>query len=263
MNRRIVFVIAGILILVCYILCRPGGGGSGGHSRRETADRPRTLNEPAESGSSLARTNRQAATAGVEPALVPCKEGIDPDQIISAPHPDFVWYTQPTSKGAIMNSKGETIFQATDELPFVSMRSRAGVSQVVIFSVNRHAFVVDLETKQKVALPGQPPLDGAKGFENWELVDDATLLGEYHVPEESGRGESHGGGHEDRISESKLYVFNIPSGKLAEVSLPAQLQGTPFSIGRMANGAMIEIVAISNHLAEGESLGWFNLTVDK
>lgn len=191
--------------------------------------------------------------------LIPREEITDPpDDIINKSNTDYVWYTKPTSTGAIKNSKGEIIFQASNELPFISMRSRANVSKIVIISGNRNAFVIDPETKQQITLPKQPPLEGAKGFDTWEWLDNNTLLAEYSVPrEENGNSVSCCQGHE--IAETRLYAYDLKSNTLIEVALPKQLKNTVFSIGRIATDSSVEISLKSNHLDEGKLVGWFNI----
>lgn len=193
--------------------------------------------------------------------LMPRKEIADPpDEIISISNPEYVWYTRPTSTGAIKNSKGEIIFQASNELPFISMRSNVNVSKIVIISGNRNAFVIDPETKQQVALPKQPPEEGAKGFDTWEWLDNNTLLAEYSVPREGNENSvSCCQGHQ--IAETRLYAYNLKSNTLIEVALPKQLKGTVFSIGRVAADGSVEVSSKSNHLDEGKRVGWFKIHV--
>lgn len=207
----------------------------------------------------LALQSERKTSANV--TLIPRKEiAVPPDEIISRSNPDYVWYTQPSSLGTIKNSKGEIIFQASNELPFISMRSSVSVSKIVIISGNRNAFVIDPETKQQVALPKQPPEEGAKGFDTWEWLDNNTLLAEYSVPREGNENSvSCCEGHE--IAETRLYVYNLKSNTLVKVVLPNQLKGTVFSIGRIAADGSVEVSLKSNHLDEGKRVGWFNIHV--
>lgn len=228
-----------------------------------TTGAPPAANALPASNSPVSEPKSQPSAAVAEVVLVPRKVSDDPGETTSAPRPEYVWYTQPTSKGAIKNSKGEIIFQATDELPFVSMRSRANVSQIVIVSGNRNAFVIDPETKQRVALPKQPPEEGAKGFETWEWIDDNTLLAEYHVQAKGPDGKSVSCCQGHGIAETRLYAYNLKSNALVRVALPKQLEGTAFSIGRIAGDGSFEVATSSNHLTDGKRVGWFNLNANK
>jgi len=185
---------------------------------------------------------------------------IKPEDQETTPHPDFVWYTSPTSNGTIKDSKGDILFQATDEMPFSSLRSKAGVPFIVVVSGNRNAFVIDMVTKEQVKLPTTPPGIGMKGFETWKLIDDKTLLGLYYVPTLKPDGKPVGCCEGHNIAETKLYAYNLKSKTMAEVVLPKALKGTAFSVGRIANDGSVEIVGATTHLGEAGDIGWFNLS---
>ena len=123
--------------------------------------------------------------------------------------------------------------------------------------------MIDPETKQCVVLPKQPPGEGAKGFETWEWIDNNTLLAEYHVPANGPGGKPVSCCQGHGIAETGLYAFNLKSNALVRVDLPKQLEGTAFSIGRIAEDGSIEVATLSNHLTDGRRLGWFDLTADK
>jgi hypothetical protein len=259
----IVAIWCGLLLLICLMLYRPGKDEPSMEVKPGTTGAPPAANAFPASISYVSEPKSQPSAAVAEVVLVPRKVSDAPGETTSAPRPEYVWYTQPTSKGAIKNSKGEIIFQATDELPFVSMRSRANVSQIVIVSGNRNAFVIDPETKQRVALPKQPPEEGAKGFETWEWIDDNTLLAEYHVQAKGPDGKSVSCCQGHGIAETRLYAYNLKSNALVRVALPKQLEGTPFSIGRIADDGSLEVATPSNHLTDGKRIGWFDLTANK
>lgn len=188
---------------------------------------------------------------------------IKPEDQETTPHPDFVWYTSPTSSGTIKNSKGEILFQATEDIPFSSLRSKAGVPFIVVVSGNRIAFVIDIVTKEQVQLPTTPPGKGMKGFENWKWIDGETLLGYLYVRALAPDGKPVGCCEGHNIAETKLYAYNIKSKSMAEVVLPKALKGTAFSVGRIANDGSVEIVGATTHLGGGGDIGWFNLSTHK
>lgn len=264
MNKRTIAVVGcGLLPLICLMLSRPGKDDPRMGGNPSTTSEPPAVKALPASSSPVPQPKSQPAASVAEVVLVPCKASNEPGEIASAPRPEYVWYTQPTSKGAIKNSKDEVIYQATEELPFVSMRSRANVSQVVIVSGNRNAFVIDPETKQRVALPKQPPEEGAKGFESWEWIDNNTLLAEYHVLAKGPDGKSVSCCQGHGIAETRLYTYNLKSNTLVRVALPKHLEGTAFSIGRIADDGSLEVATPSNHLTDGKHVGWFNLTANK
>lgn len=264
MKKGIIVVIGcGLLLLICLMLYRPGKDEPSLGDKPGTTSAPHAANALPASDSPVSAVKSQPSVAAAEVVLVPRKVSDDPGEITSAPRPEYVWYTQPTSKGAVKNSKGEIIFQATDELPFVSMRSRVNVSQIVVVSGNRNAFVIDPETKQRVSLPKQPPEEGAKGFETWEWIDNNTLLAEYHVQAKGPDGKSVSCCQGHGIAETRLYAYNLKSNALVRVALPKQLEGTAFSIGRIANDGSLEVATSSNHLTDGKRVGWFDLTSNK
>jgi|GEM_PF-5787783 len=262
MKKGIIVVMGcGLLLLICITLYRPGKDELGTMGKPGITSAPPVVTALPSSKPPVTQPKNQ--TPAVDIVLVPRSGSVEPDEITSAPRPEYVWYTQPTSKGAIKNSKGEIIFQATDELPFVSMRSRANVSKIVIIAGNGNAFVIDPETKQRVALPKQPPEAGAKGFETWELIDNNTLLGEYHVQAKGPDGKSVSCCQGHGIAETRLYAYNLKSNALVRVALPKQLEGTAFSIGRIAGDGSFEVATSSNHLIDGKHVGWFNLNANK
>jgi hypothetical protein len=112
-------------------------------------------------------------------------------------------------------------------------------------------------------LPKQPPEEGAKGFETWEWIDDNTLLAEYHVQAKGPDGKSVSCCQGHGIAETRLYAYNLKSNALVRVALPKQLEGTPFSIGRIADDGSLEVATPSNHLTDGKRIGWFDLTANK
>jgi hypothetical protein len=264
MNKRIIAIIgSGLLIIICLMLYRPGKDEQSMSDKPSSTSVPLFANTLPSNTSTASQLQSQASDAAAGAVLVPRNAKIDSNGVTSAPRPEFVWYTQPTSKGAIKNSRGEIIFQATDEMPFVSMRSRANVSRIVVFSGNRNAFVIDPETKQRVSLPKQPPVEGAKGFETWEWVDNDTLLAEYHVPAKAEVGKTVSCCQGHSIAETILYTYSLKSNALVKVVLPKQLQGTAFSIGRIAGDGSFELVTPSNHLADGKGVGWFDLSANR
>jgi hypothetical protein len=261
MNKGIIAAVAcGLLLLICLVPYRPGNAKLG------TMDKPGITSAPpvvtALPAGNPPATQPKNQTSSVNAVLVPRNGSTEPDEITSAPHPDFVWY-KPTSRGAIKNSKGEIIFQATDIMPCVSLRSRPGISQIVIISANRNSFVIDPETKQRVALPKQPPEEGAKGFETWEWIDNNTLLAEYHVQAKGPDGKSVSCCQGHGIAETRLYAYNLKSNALVRVALPKQLEGAAFSIGRIAGDGSFEVATSSSHLTDGKRVGWFNLNANK
>jgi hypothetical protein len=263
MNKRTILVVGcGLLLLIYLMLYRPDKGDPNMGNKPGTTGAPPAANASPANNSPVFQPGSQPSAADAEVVLVPRKAINDPDETTSAPHPDYIWY-KPTSGGAIKNSKGEIIFQATGKMPFVSMRSRVGISQIVIVSANRNAFVIDPETKQRVALPKQPPEEGAKGFETWEWIDDNTLLAEYHVQAKGPDGKSVSCCQGHGIAETRLYAYNLKSNALVRVALAKQLEGTPFSIGRIADDGSLEVATPSNHLTDGKRIGWFDLTANK
>lgn len=212
------------------MFCRLGEDDPSMGGKSDTTSEPPAVKPLPASRSPVSQPKSKPPASVAEVVLVPRKQSGDPDKITSAPHPDFVWY-KPTSRGAIKNSKGEIIFQATDKMPCVSLRSRPRISQVVIISANRNAFVIDPETKQRVALPKQPPEAGAKGFETWEWIDNNTLLAEYHVQAKGPDGKSVSCCQGHGIAETRLYAYNLKSNALVRVALPKQLEGTALALG--------------------------------
>lgn len=258
-NGIIVVMGCGLFLLIFLMLYLPDKDEPKMEDKSGTTSAPPVANDLPTNISPVSQPKTQHSTAGTKVVLAPRKPSDDPDEIISAPRPEYVWYTHPSSRGAINNPKGEVIFQATDELPFVSMRSRADVSQVVVISTNRNTFVIDPETKQRVALPKQPPEEGAKGFETWEWIDNNTLLAEYHVQAKGPDGKSVSCCQGHGISETRLYAYILKSNVLVRVALPKQLEGTAFSIGRIAGDGSLEVATPSNHLTDGKRVGWFDL----
>jgi len=264
MNTRIIVVIGcGLIVLICLMFYRPRNDEPIKQVKSHITPAQTAENALPESSSPASQPISQPSAADDELALVPRNMSIDSGEITSSSRPEFVWYTQPTSTGTIKNSKGEIIFQATRELPFISMRSRGNVSQVVIISGNRNAFVIDPETKQRVLLPKQPPEEEAKGFENWEWVDNDTLLAEYQVMARGPDGKSVSCCQGHGVAETKLYAYNLKSNALVKVALPKPLEGTAFNIGRIAKDGSFEAVTTSNHLSDGKSVGWFYLNATK
>jgi hypothetical protein len=260
-NRTIIIVTCGLLLLICVTLYNSSKDEPVTIVKLGNTSSPPSMTDSTASPQPVSQPKSQSSDAEVE--MVPRKVNSEPREITSESRPEYVWYTQPTSKGAIKNSKGEIIFQATDELPFVSMRSRTNVSNIVIISGNRNVFVIDPETKQRVALPKQPPEEGAKGFETWEWIDNNTLLAEYHVLKKGLDGKSVSCCQGHGIAETRLYVYNLESNELVRVGLPKQLEGAAFNIGRIAGDGSIEVSTPSNHLTDGKRLGWFNLNFKK
>lgn len=267
MKRRftyIVFVGLFILIIVTLIL----------KIDRETSAADQNPTNPKGKSSARLHQGSKVATkhstrtetakdASSEVTLIAKVGIINPEEQEPTSHPDFVWYTSPNSTGAVKNSKGEILFQATDEIPFSSLRSKAGVPFIVVVSGNRIAFVIDIVTKEQVKLPTTPPGIGMKGFETWEWIDGETLLGLYYVPTLKTDGKTVGCCEGHNIAETKLYAYNIKSKSMAEVVLPKALKGKAFSVGRIANDGSVEIVGATTHLGEGGDIGWFNLSTHK
>jgi hypothetical protein len=241
-----------------------------GTDREPPATDQRAANPHDQISASSKQVSEVVAKPSTEPEIVVDAPGkfalianvgiIKPEDQETTPHPDFVWYTSPSSNCAIKNSKGDILFQATDEIPFSSLRSKAGVPFIVVVSGNRNAFVIDIVTKEIVKLPTAPPEIGMKGFETWKLIDEKTLLGLYYVPTLKPDGKPVGCCEGHNIAETKLYAYNLKSKSMGEVVLPKSLRGTVFSIGRIANDGSVEIVGATTHLGEGGDIGWFNLS---
>jgi hypothetical protein len=267
MKRRFTYIVfVGALVLMIFTLFL--------WTDREP---PATVQNTANPQDRTSASSRQASEVAAEPTTQPeivedapsevaliAKVGrIKPEDQETTPHPDFVWYTSPTSNGTIKDSKGGILFQATDEMPFSSLRSKTGVPFIVVVSGNRNAFVIDMVTKEQVKLPTTPPGIGMKGFETWKLIDDKTLLGLYYVPTLKPDGKPVGCCEGHNIAETKLYAYNLKSKSMAEVVLPKALKGTAFSVGRIANDGSVEIVGATTHLGGGGDIGWFNLSTHK
>lgn len=264
MNKKLIAsVVFGLLFLICFILYPQGWDDSKIADKAPIASASPVSASLTAKSVPTARSSNESDNADAEFELLALTSKSEPAEITDPPRQEYVWYTQPTSKGAIKNSKGDVIFQATDELPFVSMRSKASVSQVVIISANRNAFLIDPETKQSVTLPKQPPVDGAKGFETWEWINNDTLLAEYHVATKGQEGKPVNCCQGHSIAETKLYSYNLKSKALSRVVLPKLLEGTAFSVGNVASDGSIEVVTATNHLTDGKRVGWFKLNAHK
>ena len=103
MNKGIIAIVAcGLLLLICLVLHRLGKDKLG------TMDKPGITSAPpvvtALPAGNPPATQPKNQTSSVNAVLVPRNGSTEPDEITSAPHPDFVWY-KPTSRGAIKNSK--------------------------------------------------------------------------------------------------------------------------------------------------------------
>lgn len=264
MNKKlIVSIVFGFLFLFCLRLYRSGQEDVDKVSEPPIASAAPIRTAPSTNDKPVAWLANENEIAEAEFELLALDSKSEPAEVTSASRPEYIWYTQPTSKGAIKNPKGEVIFQATDELPFVTMRSKASVSQVVIISANRNAFLIDPETKQSVALPKQPAEKGAKGFETWEWIDNNTLLAEYHVAAKAQEGKPVNCCQGHSIAETRLYSYNLKANALSRVALPKLLEGTAFSVGSVASDGSIEIATATNHLTDGKRVGWFKLNAHK
>jgi|GEM_PF-2462863 len=202
----------------------------------------------------------RSSTNQIKLTLLP-KMGItDEVEERNKPNPDYVWYTAPTTKGSVKNTKGEVVFQASEELPMLVLKSRGGIENILIISSNRNAFVINPNTSLRLSLPQQPPGFEMKGFETWELIDNETLIAEYNVRYSimNGNRVNCCRGHD--IKETKLYSFNLRSRELTEVDLPNSLKGTAFTISGVANDGAVALIPVSTHLKSGSDTNWFYLS---
>lgn len=261
MNKKsLIFSLVALLLFISVVMLRHGLLKDVTSERHHTIESHSAIDVAHEGESTYGNHGEKNFTGDILISLIPKSTPSDPSEIISLPKPEYTWYTQPTSKGAIKNSMGEIIFQATDELPFVSVRSRIDIPQILVVSGNRNVFLIDPQTKEKTVLPKQPSINKAKGFETWEWIDNRTLVAEYHVPVEGVEGNPVSCCQGHSTSETKLYTYSLPSRILSEVVLPDNLKGTPFNLGRVGRDGSIEILSSTNHLSDGEQIGWFNLS---
>ncbi len=194
------------------------------------------------------------------PELSPVDVGFQEDTVsLVQKHPTFRGYVTPSSRAIIKDSDGRVVFEASQETPFLGLKSFEGGQFLAINVGDGHFRVVNLETGEHQDIPNVPPGIDAVGFGTWEWTEATRLVGVSGVPF-TGEQTSQRCCNQHVVARSLLFEYDVETNSLRQIDLPEAVEDKVFTLGRIGDGGYIELISTSGHGDDGESLGWFQLT---
>lgn len=183
---------------------------------------------------------------------IPLPRDPDPEILDKIEYPLYQFAGSGT-RGAIRDAGGEVIWRASEESPVYSIAASPNDERIVVGAGDGNAYIITSGGEKLSDLPQLPPGKDMLGLGNWIWLDNERLLGESGVQrfDENGRPVGCCQGH--NVSESRFYVYDLPTGELEEMLLPEDLRGKVVSIKRVMDSGEI----LMGH--EGDEFGWYTV----
>lgn len=163
------------------------------------------------------------------------------------------------TSGKVVGPDGRTLMASGNGIGIFGASVAADQKQVLIRAGGGINFVMDSVTGDKVQLPLTPPGHDMMGFETWYWVNDQKLLGVSGI--EAHDTETAPSDHcpEPHASQTKLYLYDVPTKQLREIAFSDEDLGLVFSVTEVSHDGSIHIFGDGRKEGGSRDLGWFRV----
>src|ERR1700686_2888528 len=160
------------------------------------------------------------------------------------------------SQARIVDKTGKGIVEADPSSPIYDCEVSPDAKRLAIYYLGAASRIMDIESRQTRDLPKKPPGEHKFNFDAWHWLDNDKLIsisGDQKL-DDHGRPVRH----DDNVSRSRLYMYQLSTKALTEISLPKGVDGAVFSIGRINKSGFVQL-NIDNKNPETVSSSWFKV----
>ena len=161
------------------------------------------------------------------------------------------------TSGRVVDHDGNVLMESGKEIRIYGVSVSPDRRRVLVEGGNAINFILNPETQGKIQLPIRPPGTNMLAFGSWYWVSDHMLVGESGVQKLGDDGLPVKS--DDNVAQSKIYVFDITTKKLAEVTLPSGVLTQVFGVVEVSPEGYVLLVDEATGDDRPRQSGWFKV----
>lgn len=164
--------------------------------------------------------------------------------------------------GKVVDRQGHVLMESGKEIGILGVEVGPDKQHVLVEGGSAVNFVLNPATGQKLQLPLTPPGANMLGF-GWRWIGKTKLLGESGVQAFNAKGAPMNCCEGHNVAQTKLYVYDVTTQKLAEVSMPSKVTQPVVNVVDVSSDGHVHLVHEVPHVGSQQDLGWFKIDAEK
>lgn len=179
----------------------------------------------------------------------------------SRENPPFEFRGGGTS-GRVVDRQGRVVMNSGKEIGILGVEIGPDKEHVLIKGGDTVNFVLNPATGLKLPLPLTSPGSNMICF-GWHWIGNTKLLGDSGVQALNAKGVPMSCCEGHNVAQTKLYVYDITTRKLAEVTMPAKVTQPVVNVLDVSSDGHVHLAHEVPHLGTQHDLGWFKIDIEK
>ncbi len=164
--------------------------------------------------------------------------------------------------GKVVDREGRVLMESGEEIGILGVEVGPDRQHILVEGGSAVNFVLNPTTGQKLKLPLTPPGANMLGF-GWRWIGETKLLGESGVQAFNTKGAPMNCCEGHNVAQTKLYVYDVTTQKLAEVTMPNKVTQPVVNVVDVSNDGHVHLVHEVPHVGTQQDLGWFKIDAAK
>lgn len=165
--------------------------------------------------------------------------------------------------GRVIDQKGNVILESNKDFGIFGVSVGPDKQHVLVEGGDAKNFVLNPATGLKLQLPVYPPGSNMLGMGSWRWISKTKLLGESGVQAFNAKGAPMNCCEGHNVAQTKLYVYDVTTQKLAEVTMPSKVTQPVVNVVDVSSDGHVHLVHEVPHVGTEQDLGWFKIDSEK
>lgn len=165
--------------------------------------------------------------------------------------------------GRVVDQNGRVLIESGKEIGILGVAVSPNQQMVLVEGGDAVNFVLTPSTGSKIKLPVYPPGANMLGFGAWHWISENKLLGESGVQALNAKGAPMNCCEGHNVAQTKLYVYDVTTQKLAEVTMPSKATQPVVNVVDVSSDGHVHLVHEVPHVGTQQDLGWFKIDAPK
>ncbi|MFM2168254.1 MAG: hypothetical protein RIS79_2625 [Verrucomicrobiota bacterium] len=166
------------------------------------------------------------------------------------------------TSGRIIDRQGRVLMDSGKEIGILGVEVGPDKEHVLVKGGDAVNFVLNPATGLKLKLPLTPPGANMLGF-GWHWIGKTKLLGDSGVQAFNAKGTPINCCEGHNVAQTKLYVYDVTTQKLAEVNMPSKVTQPVVNVVDVSSDGHVHLVHEVPHVGTQQDLGWFKVDPEK
>jgi len=167
-----------------------------------------------------------------------------------------------SGSGKVVDRKGNVLMESGKEIAILGVEVGPDKNHILVEGGDAVNFVLNPATGLKLQLPLTPPGANMLGF-GWRWIGNTKLLGDSGVQVIKSNGASVNCCEGHNVVQTKLYVYDVATQKLAEVATPSKVTQPVVNVVDVSSNGHVHLVHDVPHVGKQQDLGWFKIDLQK